>query len=49
MLTGPMFDLKLLLMYQAVFRKRVIAVLAGLVLLLTVSASMSLLVLEGWS
>ena len=49
MLTGPMFDLKLLLMYQAVFRKRVIAVLAGLVLLLTVGASMSLLVLEGWS
>lgn len=33
LLTGPMFDLKLLLMYQTLFRKRAIAVLAPLILL----------------
>lgn len=32
LLTGPMFDLKLLLMYQGLFRKRAIAVLATLIL-----------------
>ncbi|MBN2524870.1 MAG: permease [Deltaproteobacteria bacterium] len=32
MLVGPMFDLKLLLMYQGVFRKRAIVTLAGLIL-----------------
>jgi uncharacterized membrane protein YraQ (UPF0718 family) len=32
MLIGPMFDLKLLLMYQRVFRNRAIAALAGLIL-----------------
>lgn len=32
MLVGPMFDLKLLLMYQGLFRKRAIAALAGLIL-----------------
>jgi uncharacterized membrane protein YraQ (UPF0718 family) len=32
MLTGPMFDLKLLLMYQSVFKRRTIAVLATLIL-----------------
>ncbi|MFA5042582.1 MAG: permease [Kiritimatiellia bacterium] len=33
MLTGPMFDLKLLLMYQTVFSKRAIIALSGLILL----------------
>jgi uncharacterized membrane protein YraQ (UPF0718 family) len=33
MLTGPMFDLKLLFMYQTVFKRRAIAVLATLILL----------------
>lgn len=33
MLTGPMLDLKLLLMYQGVFRRRAIVALAGLILL----------------
>ncbi len=32
MLTGPMFDLKLLLMYQSVFKRRAIVVLALLIL-----------------
>jgi len=32
LLTGPMFDLKLLLMYQGLFRKRAIAALASLIL-----------------
>jgi uncharacterized membrane protein YraQ (UPF0718 family) len=32
LLTGPMFDLKLLLMYQSVFKPRAIAVLAALIL-----------------
>ena len=31
MLIGPMFDLKLLLMYQGVFRKRAVVALAGLI------------------
>ncbi len=35
MLTGPMFDLKLLLMYQTIFRKQPIAVLGALVLICT--------------
>lgn len=34
LLTGPMFDLKLLLMYQSLFRKRAIAVLAGFILII---------------
>jgi uncharacterized membrane protein YraQ (UPF0718 family) len=33
MLTGPMLDLKLLLMYQSVFRKRAILALASLILI----------------
>ncbi|MBU4199972.1 MAG: permease [Verrucomicrobia bacterium] len=33
MLTGPMFDLKLLLMYRTVFTRRAIIALAGLILL----------------
>lgn len=32
LLTGPMFDLKLLLMYQSVFKRRAIIVLAALIL-----------------
>jgi uncharacterized protein len=32
MLTGPTFDLKLLLMYQGIFKRRAILVLAGLIL-----------------
>jgi uncharacterized membrane protein YraQ (UPF0718 family) len=32
MLTGPTFDLKLLLMYQGIFKRKAIAVLAGLIL-----------------
>lgn len=44
LLTGPMFDLKLLLMYQGLFRKNVIVVLALLVLgtVLTVSLGFGL-------
>jgi len=38
MLTGPMFDLKLLLMYQLIFRQRPIIILSILILVLTVSA-----------
>ena len=32
MLTGPMFDLKLLLMYEILFRRKAIVWLAGLIL-----------------
>ena len=39
MLTGPMFDLKLLLMYQGVFRKRTILVLSGVILISAFIAS----------
>lgn len=42
MLTGPMFDLKLLLMYQVVFRKPAILALSALVLFLTAAASAAL-------
>ena len=34
MLTGPMFDLKLLLMYKAIFHRRMIVILASLILLM---------------
>lgn len=45
MLTGPMFDLKLLLMYRALFTRRAIIALAGLILLavLVVAAGLELL------
>lgn len=45
MLTGPMFDLKLLLMYQTVFSRRAIIALASLILLavLVVVAGLELL------
>jgi len=39
MLAGPMFDLKLLLMYQGVFRRRAIFALAGLILAAVACAS----------
>jgi hypothetical protein len=42
MLTGPMFDLKLLLMYQVIFRKRAILALSLLVLFFTVAGALSL-------
>ncbi len=42
MLTGPVFDLKLLLMYQGVFRKRAILVLSVMILLAVFGASLGL-------
>ncbi|OQX11687.1 MAG: hypothetical protein BWK76_18840 [Desulfobulbaceae bacterium A2] len=44
MLTGPMFDLKLLLMYQGLFRRRIILLLSALILLavLLVSGALEL-------
>jgi len=39
MLTGPMFDLKLLLMYQGLFRRRIILLLSSLILLAVLAAS----------
>lgn len=43
MLTGPMLDLKLLLMYQVVFRKRTILALSLLILFFTVLGAASLI------
>ncbi len=49
MLTGPMFDLKLLLMYQSLFRKRMIAVLATLILLVVFAVCVAFEILVmGW-
>jgi hypothetical protein len=42
MLAGPMFDLKLLLMYQSLFRKRAIVVLASLILSMVLVAGVLL-------
>jgi uncharacterized membrane protein YraQ (UPF0718 family) len=42
MLTGPMFDLKLLLMYQIIFRKRAILALSLLILFFTISGAAGL-------
>jgi uncharacterized membrane protein YraQ (UPF0718 family) len=42
MLTGPMFDLKLLLMYQSVFRRKAIMILAALILIAVLGASTGL-------
>ena len=47
MLTGPMFDLKLLLMYQGVFRRRAIVVLASLILAAVLIISVGLEWLNG--
>ncbi|MGD9216396.1 MAG: permease [Desulfobacteraceae bacterium] len=49
LLTGPMFDLKLLLMYQSVFRRRAIIVLASLVLIVVLVFSVGLELLNGIS
>ncbi len=42
MLTGPTFDLKLLLMYQTVFRRRVIGVLATTILVVILAVTLVL-------
>ena len=42
MLTGPMLDLKLLLMYQSVFQSRAIVMLAALIVMAVLGASTSL-------
>ena len=42
MLTGPMFDLKLLMMVQRLFRPRAILVLAILILVAVLGASLGL-------
>lgn len=46
LLTGPMFDLKLLLMYQSIFKRRAIAVLATLILagVFTVTVGLEMIV-----
>lgn len=47
MLTGPMFDLKLLLMYRSVFRNRAIVVLASLVLVAVLAVSSAFVFMDG--
>ena len=47
LLTGPMFDLKLLLMYQNVFTRKVIVVLASLVLAAVLAIAVGLEMLYG--
>ncbi len=47
LLTGPMFDLKLLLMYQSVFTRRVIVVLATLILATVLVIAVGLEMLNG--
>jgi uncharacterized membrane protein YraQ (UPF0718 family) len=47
MLTGPMFDLKLLLMYQNVFKKKAIFCLAGLIIVVILGVSMGFNWLNG--
>jgi uncharacterized protein len=47
MLIGPMFDLKLLLMYQGVFRKRAIAALAGLILIAVLGVALGMELVAG--
>jgi uncharacterized membrane protein YraQ (UPF0718 family) len=47
MLTGPMFDLKLLLMYQSVFKPRAIVVLATLILATVLAITVGLEMLNG--
>lgn len=49
LLTGPMFDLKLLLMYQSVFRKRAIAALSLLILLVVFLAVLGIELVGGRS
>jgi uncharacterized membrane protein YraQ (UPF0718 family) len=47
MLTGPMFDLKLLLMYQSVFKRRAIVVLATLILVGVLAIAVGLEMING--
>jgi uncharacterized membrane protein YraQ (UPF0718 family) len=47
LLTGPMFDLKLLLMYQNIFRRRAIVVLASLILAAVLVITVGLEMLNG--
>ncbi len=50
MLTGPMFDLKLLLMYKVIFHRRMIVVLASLILLAVFGVTVALGWIDGtWS
>jgi uncharacterized protein len=47
MLIGPMFDLKLLLMYQSLFRRRAIIVLAVLIIAMVAGVSAGLELVQG--
>lgn len=47
LLTGPMFDLKLLLMYQSLFRKRTIAVLSVFILVAVLAVALFLELVMG--
>jgi uncharacterized membrane protein YraQ (UPF0718 family) len=47
LLTGPMFDLKLLLMYQSVFKRRAIVVLASLILATVLVIAVGLEMING--
>lgn len=47
MLTGPMFDLKLLLMYQSVFKRRAVVVLATLILVGVLTITVGLEMING--
>jgi uncharacterized membrane protein YraQ (UPF0718 family) len=47
LLTGPMFDLKLLLMYQSVFKRRAIVVLASLILAAVLVIAVGLEMING--
>jgi uncharacterized membrane protein YraQ (UPF0718 family) len=47
MLTGPMFDLKLLLMYQSVFKRRAVVVLATLILVGVLAIAVGLEMING--
>jgi hypothetical protein len=48
LLTGPMFDLKLLLMYQSIFQRRAIVVLATLILAGVLAIAVGLEMINGW-
>jgi uncharacterized membrane protein YraQ (UPF0718 family) len=47
LLTGPMFDLKLLLMYQSVFKRSAIVVLASLILAAVLAIAVGLVMISG--
>jgi uncharacterized membrane protein YraQ (UPF0718 family) len=47
LLTGPMFDLKLLLMYQSLFKRRAIVVLASLILVAVLVTAIGIEMLNG--